>query len=429
MGFGRPAHDFEGNLSRDELIMDETNLALALEENRRDDEAAGLPVFRPIKASDFAKQFGPMQWHVKDLVPVSSFGAIIGPSGAGKSFFMAELVSNIASGNSFAGLRTRQGRVAVVLGEGAAGFSLRLQALTEKGIELSDDLLVVTGSTNLIDSIFESQLAKELIGCDLIVIDTLAACGGVFDENSAQDMGQLLANLKHLGLMTGATVLMIHHTGKDASRGARGSSALKAALDFEVTITGDTTRTAEVTKARDFETGKQITFEIEKVSLGQNADGEEVFSGVVRFLDGKQATKVKRAEPVGKWQRAVMGAARRILWQHPGSVGVEELVSEAATGLPADPTAKRDRRREYAARAAQDLVSTGLLIMVADDRVRLPNESADLHRLPQIPQIAANRAFEAPQNPADISANAAAPYKGARLAANAADERNAEVVI
>jgi hypothetical protein len=383
--------------------------------NRQEDKAAGLPVFRPIKAAEFAQQCGPIEWRIKNLLPMSAeLAAIIAPTNGGKSYFAGELGRCIASGSPFAGLKTRKGRVAIVLGEGAKGFGHRLQALEKTGTELPDDLEVIPAASNLIDPIYEQQLGKELMGNDLIILDTLAACGGSFDENSARDVGELLANLRHLSLLTGATVVLVHHTGKDLSKGARGSSALKAALDVEITISGDgKIRTAEVTKARDFETGFRLSFQIEKVSLGVNEDGDEVSSGILRFIEQThQSNRQKITAPRGKWQRATLEAARRLLWEKPGSVDTLSLISEAAASLPADPSATRDRRKELAARALQELVSHGILIMVSDDRVRLPNADANLNALPQVPQLATN-AINVDDQTQDIpSTNSTTPYKG-----------------
>ena len=52
---------------------------------------------------------------------------------------------------------------------------------------------------------------------------------------------------------TGACVLIVHHTGKDAGQGARGSSALRAAADTELEVKGTDTgqTTVRVTKAKD----------------------------------------------------------------------------------------------------------------------------------------------------------------------------------
>ena len=61
-------------------------------------------------------------------------------------------------------------------------------------------------------------------GIGLVVIDTLAH-------------GAAISNRIRIKQQLNAAVLVVHHTGKDASKGARGSSSLKAAVDTEISIT------------------------------------------------------------------------------------------------------------------------------------------------------------------------------------------------
>jgi hypothetical protein len=66
----------------------------------------------------------------------------------------------------------------------------------------------------------------------LIIIDTLARNFGGGDENSAKDMNTFVAGLDKLkNEFPNASVLVVHHSGKDSGRGPRGNSALFAAAD------------------------------------------------------------------------------------------------------------------------------------------------------------------------------------------------------
>lgn len=83
----------------------------------------------------------------------------------------------------------------------------------------------------------------------LVVVDTLAAGFGSGNENSPDDMGAFLPNIRRLCAGTSAHVMIVHHTGKDAERGARGHSALRAAVDTEIEVVADQSgnRTATAT--------------------------------------------------------------------------------------------------------------------------------------------------------------------------------------
>ncbi|KAF0146125.1 MAG: ATPase AAA [Rhodospirillaceae bacterium] len=77
-------------------------------------------------------------------------------------------------------------------------------------------------------------------------------------------MGGLIANADHLRHDTDYHVALIHHAGKEESRGARGWSGLSAAVDTEILVKD---MTATLTKQRDGETGLQVKFSLAKVSL------------------------------------------------------------------------------------------------------------------------------------------------------------------
>ena len=65
----------------------------------------------------------------------------------------------------------------------------------------------------------------------LIIIDTLNGAFGPGDENSVSDLGQIMNVLKAVAKEHFAAVSVLHHPGKDAVKGPRGSSALPAGFD------------------------------------------------------------------------------------------------------------------------------------------------------------------------------------------------------
>jgi RecA-family ATPase len=92
----------------------------------------------------------------------------------------------------------------------------------------------------------------------LVIIDTFARAIPGGNENDALDVGIAVAGADRIRAETGAAVGFVHHAGKDPTKGARSSSALRAATDTEIKIEGITgTRTATVTKQRDLESGRR----------------------------------------------------------------------------------------------------------------------------------------------------------------------------
>ena len=132
----------------------------------------------------------------------------------------------------------------------------------------------------------------------LIVIDTLWCTMGGADENSARDMGAVIARLKRIAETTGAAILVAHHPGKDEARGMRGSSSLFAACDCVLHAYEENgRRRVKIEKSKDDLTGPLFIYDLTPVSLGKDADGEEITTCVVeKHLPGK-AEELTRERP------------------------------------------------------------------------------------------------------------------------------------
>jgi putative DNA primase/helicase len=79
-------------------------------------------------------------------------------------------------------------------------------------------------------------------------------------------------------------VLVIHHSGKDLDKGARGSSAFRAALDVEFNVRREGDGGALVlscTKMKDSEEPATRAYDLSPINLYIDNDGEEVNSLVL----------------------------------------------------------------------------------------------------------------------------------------------------
>jgi hypothetical protein len=228
---------------------------------------------------------------VKGWLDAGAVSLVYAPSNAGKTFFVLDLCFHVAAGMPWMGNRVREGRVLYLVSEGATGFRGRMQA-----VEISRPELYAAGHKNLVSLPAQIDLRSHedvrsiqtVVGhdrCDLLIVDTLAMAFGDGNENDAQDMTQFLKQVKTLAERLGCHVLLVHHPGKDATRGARGSSTLRAAVDTEIEIAIDNStgiRTATITKQREGPTGLSVAFELERVTLGEDDDGDQATSCVVR---------------------------------------------------------------------------------------------------------------------------------------------------
>jgi hypothetical protein len=110
----------------------------------------------------------------------------------------------------------------------------------------------------------------------LAVFDTyskgIAAGGG--DENQAKDQNIAVANLRRVIDKVSVHIAGIGHTGKDETRGERGSNARLADVDLQVQLSGDMLKTATVTKANDQPLGPLTSFQLEPFDFEPDEDGD-----------------------------------------------------------------------------------------------------------------------------------------------------------
>ena len=215
---------------------------------------------------------------------------IYGPSNVGKSFFVIDLVYHVATGQSWNGCRTNQGRVLYIATEGQSGFGQRIEALKrEKGFPDEFDVhnfLVLPEKVNLLNQEYLEDLCNLLEHDDfsLIVIDTVAMAMGSGSENDNTTIASFLRALEFLRGSSDAHILLVHHTGKEQERGARGHSSLQAAVDTEIALKADNGLVSvNPTKQRDYQKCDKLYFLLESVELGHDSDGDPVTSCVVQY--------------------------------------------------------------------------------------------------------------------------------------------------
>jgi RecA-family ATPase len=192
---------------------------------------------------------------------------------AGKSFLALDWALSVAAQQNWMGQNIRQGGVVYIYAEGANGLKKRIRAWKmthagdpEKFRVVPQPLEVVNGENRqmLFDAVRKSRIKPSLL-----VIDTLARCFGGGDENATSDMSQFVAALDAIrSQYPDVTVLVVHHSGKDATKGDRGSTALRAAADTVMRLDhhGDVL-TLKCEKQKDAEAFKDIGLALSVVEL------------------------------------------------------------------------------------------------------------------------------------------------------------------
>jgi hypothetical protein len=321
--------------------------------------------FIPITADEFCADTGSNDWIVKGWLPKGGLGAIIGAAGSAKTFFTFDMVAAIGRGQArWCGQRINAGRAAYVVTEGQKGFQKRVRAYCRHhGIEPSDlNVEFIPAAPNLLKNDYRLLIDGIMSRgeFDLIVIDTFARTMPGGDENGSESMGLAISRCGKISTETGASVLLVHHVGKDASRGARGWSGFTGALDFEMTIDrreDDEVRTARVTKAKDDVDGERMHFRLKVVELDADADGDEVTSCVVEWVDAPKPEQ----KPAGKWQTLTYRAILECTAADGAGPTIDEVIEAAKRETTGPAAGKEDRRREWIRRAVDGLLAVGLV--------------------------------------------------------------------
>jgi len=313
---------------------------------------------------DFTRR-APPTWIVKSVLPEAALAVIFGESGSGKTFFALDLGLAVARGVDWRGCRVRQGRVVYIAAEDARGVGLRAAAYLKKH-DLKPDipLGVLAESPNFTS---KKDVAAVLVALraygsvSVIIVDTWAQVTPGANENSGEDMGRAMAYCRSLHQATGALLVLIHHSGKDASKGARGWSGLRGAADCEIEITRvEDDREAEVTKQKNAADGQRFGFRLAPVVIGADTDGEVITSCVLEHVAATPKAQRASREPKGLVEKLVMRVTNDLTIGGPVPVG--DLIDAAVAEQTPDPASgKRDTRRGNIVRAIDALRERGAL--------------------------------------------------------------------
>jgi copper(I)-binding protein len=227
---------------------------------------------------------------------------------------------------------TFRGPVLYVIAEGSTGMGRRKRAWEDQaGERMTVTFLPEPVQLAHVDDVAALVVIAAEVRPVLIVFDTQARVTVGLEENSARDMGRLVAAAEQLRSSCGACVLFVHHEPRSGEN-MRGSTALEGAAMTEIRASRD---------------GAHIML----VNVKQKETEE--FAPVHLTLRSRCESAVITAK--GSWQLEVTGSQETILAHMRGTFGGSIAVSAskiiATSGMP--------ERTVY--RALKMLVMDGLL--------------------------------------------------------------------
>ena len=269
-----------------EVIVDQPK---AIEPELEQEAYNPTPQLLNIEAWDTIKD-EPVQWIIDNVLPEKGFAALYGPPGSYKSFIALDIAEAVATGRNWMGNQvTSPGAVLYIAGEGHGGIGARIKACkinhqTKDGAQIyviryQLNLRSSADDFNLLMESIDALLDRTGIELRLVQIDTLARAFGGGNENDSQDMGAFIHNCGRLQRKLDCALMVLHHSGKDATKGLRGHSSLLGAVDTQLElqklVTDDLkegvagTGILTISKQKDGQDNLKFGFEMVQININQ----------------------------------------------------------------------------------------------------------------------------------------------------------------
>jgi len=194
---------------------------------------------RVVRIDQIPREENAQRWLVEQLWGDSSVGVIGGAPKCSKTWLGLDLALSVATGTPCLGRYPvpRPGPVLIYLAEDAlVSVRERVEGIAQhRGLELVGvDLHVITAPSLRLDRLPHQnrllETAKRLRP-RLLLLDPLVRLHGV-DENSAREVAELLAYFRLLQRRLDLSVILVHHTRKNAAGGVAAGQGLRGSSDL-----------------------------------------------------------------------------------------------------------------------------------------------------------------------------------------------------
>lgn len=294
--------------------------------------------YKLLTDDDLAK-LPPLRWLIKKVLPETGLAAIYGASGSGKSFLVLDALQSLTAGRDWFDYTTKPCNVLYCALEGEGGIAGRVAAYRIHHGSTSPNIRYLVQPFSLLEKADIDDLAKAIKAnrqnAKVVVLDTLNRATPGADENDSKSMSHIINGAKKLQELIGGLIILVHHTGKDVSKGLRGHSSLHAALDAAIEVRRDGDRRHwTVTKNKDGADGNTCQFKLSDINLGMDEDDEPITSCVVVPDDTPVPEKGNKPSGKGKLPESAKIGREALEWalKNKGVAPPPEVLIETGTG-------------------------------------------------------------------------------------------------
>jgi hypothetical protein len=339
------------------------------------------------------------------LLDVGTVAVLAGKFATYKTFVALGWAASVATGRSWGSHTVPTPRpVLYVAAEGATGIRKRLAAWQERhGTIPRGSFYVLTRPARMTSDADADWLRDKVRETEagLVVLDTWHQSTPGAEENSNTDMGAAFSRVASIRSDTGATVLILHHTGHAGER-SRGASSLEDDADtaFVIKLGGDpedrspnNPRVVEQRKTKDGEALQPFRLTTHPAADSMVVEPDPFASAPVRGRRGRPAdsgreaavtTLVDALDAAG----VDVNTGYREVHRWAGDHGFERGVTRVTEGIVREAVKRRrDRSSETGQSNAEDPAAVGAV-------ARYPSRGGGT--APQSPDQCGGNAVESP---------------------------------
>jgi AAA domain len=236
---------------------------------------------------------------LQGILGAGEFSVFVAKPGMGKSVLVGDIGMHIAAGMDWHGRKVKQGLVIYFAAERKRLTERRVAAWAKKHGVTDIPFVVVGGKLDMTSTLIDATALAATIAdleatsgfeCVLVILDTVTRTFGPGDQHQSRDMQRYIQSVDTLTRATGAHIAVIHHSPHSDDGRAKGAIDLDGGCDASFVVKVQGTGLAKVftlscTGANDGEDGPVMSFRLESVALGSDADGKITTAPVVVPVD------------------------------------------------------------------------------------------------------------------------------------------------